>query len=402
MELVKVVKYDGAPDTMVWKYPFEELGTWTQLIVNESQEVLFFKGGQALDLFGPGRHTLSTENIPILSNLVNIPFGGRSPFTAEVWFVNKTCRLDIKWGTQSPIQLQDPKYQLLVGVRAFGQMGIQVEDTRKFLLKLIGTQTEMTQNELSQYFRGILMMNVKELISSYLIFKKISLLEINAYLSEISIHVQERVAAVFSEYGLRLAGFAIESINTPEDDPSTKRLKDALAKKAEMDIIGYNYQQERTFNTYENAAKNEGNVSPFMGAGIGLSLGREMGTALGVSFGSQATLENEKPLQQKEEAKIIPCSNCRQPIPTGSKFCPECGDAYRPCPRCQADNPADAQVCMECGASFGLICIKCGATNETGKFCRECGASLVLTCSQCQTAVQPGQKFCFECGNKLI
>lgn len=105
MALVDVVKYDGTPNVFAWKYPNSELGTWTQLIVNETQEAVLYKGGQSLDLFGPGRHTLSTANIPLLNKLINLPFGGKSPFSAEVWYVNKVNALDIKWGTPTPIQL---------------------------------------------------------------------------------------------------------------------------------------------------------------------------------------------------------------------------------------------------------------------------------------------------------
>lgn len=104
MAIVDVVKYNGEPDVFAWKYPNEELGTWTQLIVNESQEAVLFKGGKALDVFASGRHTLETANIPLLRSIVNLPFGGRSSFTAEVWYINKIHSLDIKWGTPSPIQ----------------------------------------------------------------------------------------------------------------------------------------------------------------------------------------------------------------------------------------------------------------------------------------------------------
>ena len=139
MAIVEVVKYDGNPDVFAWKYPNSELGTWTQLIVNESQEAMLLKGGKVCDVFCAGRHTLSTENIPILNKLVNIPFGGRSPFSAEVWFINKAFSLDIKWGTSTPIQLQDPKYKVFVPIRSFGQFGIQIDDSQKLLMKLVGT-----------------------------------------------------------------------------------------------------------------------------------------------------------------------------------------------------------------------------------------------------------------------
>ncbi|MBU7317742.1 SPFH domain-containing protein [Paenibacillus oleatilyticus] len=427
MAIIEVVKFDGPPDLLVWKYPNQELGTWTQLIVNETQEALLFKGGEALDLLGPGRHTLSTQNIPVLSSVVNLPFGGKSPFTAEIWFVNKLHKLDLKWGTPTPIQLQEPKYHMMVSVRAFGQLGIQIEDTRKFLLKLVGTLPAVDQAALGKYFRSILMMNIKELISAYLVHKKISILEINAYISEISKHMESRIVSIFQEYGIRLVGFQIDSINLPEEDPATKRLKEALAKKAEMDILGFSYQQERTFNTLESAAKNEGNPSAFLGAGIGLGLGQGVGMTIGDSFSrlsghmdvsapvqtcSNCGTSNAhdssfcrgcgQSLKQGAASSAVACQACGHSLPAGSKFCPNCGDKYRPCPRCQADNPEQALHCAKCGESLGAPCPQCATMVEAGsKFCPECGKSMVLTCSQCQQVVQPGQKFCFECGNKL-
>ena len=138
MAIVEVVKYEGGSSVFAWKYPIDDLGTWTQLIVNESQEALLFKGGKALDLFGSGRHTLDTMNIPILNKIINLPFGGKSPFKAEVWYVNKLHKLDIKWGTSSPIQIEDPKYKIFIPLRAFGRFGIKIDDSRKFLVKLVG------------------------------------------------------------------------------------------------------------------------------------------------------------------------------------------------------------------------------------------------------------------------
>lgn len=231
MAIIEVVKYDGPAGVFAWKYPNQELGTWTQLIVNESQEAILFKGGEALDSFAAGRHTLSTANIPILSNVVNLPFGGKSPFTAEVWFVNKMNSMNVKWGTSSPLQLQDPKYQIMISVRAFGQFGVKIEDPRKFLLKLVGTLPLFDQDTMVSYFRGLLMSNINELISSYLVHKKISILEINAYVVEISKHIQGRLASSFLDSGIELNNFFIDSINIPDNDPAILRLKEALAKK---------------------------------------------------------------------------------------------------------------------------------------------------------------------------
>lgn len=230
MAIIEVVKYDGPPGVFAWKYPEQELGTWTQLIVNESQEAILFKGGQALDSFTAGRHTLSTANIPVLSSIVNLPFGGKSPFTAEVWFVNKLNSMNVKWGTSSPLQLQDPKYNVMVSVRSFGQFGVRIDDARKFLLKLVGTLPRFDQETMLSYFRGLLMSNINELISSYLVHKKISVLEINAYVVEISRHIQGRLAPAFLDNGIELNNFYIDSINIPEDDPVTLRLKEVGQK----------------------------------------------------------------------------------------------------------------------------------------------------------------------------
>lgn len=434
MAVVEVVKFDGPPDLFVWKYPNEEMGTWTQLIVNETQEAVLFKGGKALDLFGPGRHTLSTANIPFIQSLVNLPFGGRSPFTAEVWYVNKINSLDVKWGTTSPIQLQDPKYQILLSVRSFGQFGVQIEDSRKFLVKLIGTLPTFDKDALVKYFRSLLMMNINELITTYLAVKKISILEINAYITEIAKHIEERIGPVFQEYGIKLLNFYIDSINTPEDDPTTNRLKEALAKKAEMDIIGYTYQQQRTFDTLEGAARNENTGSSgIIGAGIGLGMGAGIGGAFGGQMSGltqQMNMTADKPCPQchtinREGSRFCnscgysfvsapstpaagpketECSVCGKSFSVAAKFCPHCGDKNRPCQNCGTDNPDEAEICVKCGHTVGIkLCSSCGDPLITGaKFCPNCGASAVLKCGQCQHEVKPSQKFCLECGNKLI
>lgn len=162
MAIVDVIKYNGSPDIFAWKYPNEELSTWTQLVVSESQEAILFKGGKALDTFESGTYTLDTKNIPILNEIINLPFGGKSPFTAEVWYVNKVNSLDIKWGTATPIQLQDPKYSIFIPVRAFGQFGMRIEDTKQFLIKLVGTLSIFDKENVTQYFRGLYLTKVKD------------------------------------------------------------------------------------------------------------------------------------------------------------------------------------------------------------------------------------------------
>ena len=431
MATIEVIKYNGSPDVFVWKYPSEELGTWTQLIVNESQEAILFKGGQALDLFTAGRHTLETSNIPILNKLINLPFGGRSPFSAEVWYINKVHSLDIKWGTATPIQLQDPKYKVFIPLRSHGQFGIKIEDSRKFLTKLVGTLSIFNKDSIVKYFRGLYLTTVKDAISTYLIKEQISVLEINAYLDELSEFLKEKMAPTLEEYGISLLNFYVNDISVPEDDLAVKTLKDALAKKAEMDIVGYSYTQERSFDTLEGAAKNSSDgQSGLMGAGIGLGMGVGVGGAFGGAMSGITSNITTKEIKKCPKCNVdididkrfcgncgadtqappneslnnkIKCSDCGFNYPNTVKFCPECGTSYTPCKHCGADLAEGTTICPECGKQAPKPCPKCGALllNNDAKFCTECGESLIKKCSGCGSQIQGTPKFCPECGKKL-
>ena len=411
MGVVEVVKYNGTPDIVAWKFPSEELGTWTQLIVNESQEAILFKGGQALDVFGPGRHTLETANIPLLNRIINLPFGGRSPFTAEVWFVNKLHLLDIKWGTTAPIQLQDPKYKVFIPLRAFGQFGIQVAESKKFLTTLVGTMSVFDRTTVTDFFKGIYLTNVKDAISSYLIKQGVSMLEINAYLVELSEHLRDRISPTMDEYGISLINFFVKNVSVPEDDPAVMQLKAALAKRAEMDIIGFDYTQERSFDTLEGAATNPGaGQAGVMGAGIGMGMGFGIGGAMGGQMGNMANTintqanPNSAPQQTVEAPKnMTACANCGHSYSMEYKFCPKCSNPYNPCSACGADMKEGSSNCTGCGKSAPKPCPKCNTAilNENAKFCPECGESLVNKCDGCGNAVDGSPKFCPECGKNL-
>lgn len=430
MAVIEVVKYNGASDIFAWKYPSEELGTWTQLIVNESQEAVLYKGGKALDVFPSGRHTLSTQNIPLLNHIINLPFGKRSPFTAEVWYVNKLFKLDIKWGTASPIQIQDPKYGVFLPVRSNGIFGIQIEDSKKFLVKLVGTLPVFDEKNIVQYFRGIYVTKVKDAISTYIVEKTVSVLEINVYLNELSKYIKECIEPEMSEYGIKLVSFYINEISVPEEDLAVRRLKNALAKRAEMNLIGYNYQQERSFDTMQSAARNHNTqTAPFMGAGMGLGMGVGFGRAMS-NMTNQVVFENsadnlsecpkchvklpkgqrfcgscgydmETCKEEKSEKKVIHCSKCGA-VHNGSKFCPECGKKYISCPECGADMNEDDTFCKECNCKLPKKCPKCG-TALTGniKFCPECGECISKICPNCKMEIDGEAKFCANCGEKL-
>ncbi len=286
MALIDVVKWDQKDDNLVWKFPNSELSTATQLIVNESQEALLFKDGRRCDTFGAGRHTLSTNNIPILSKLINLPFGGQSPFAAEVWFVDRTISLDIKWGTRTPIQLEDPQYQIVIPVRAFGQFGIQIDDAGKLVTKFVGARSSFSQTDLEGHFQGILLSQLKSSIAQAMVKQSIGLLEISTELVNLSKVVEDILLQEFSDYGVSFKSFRIISINVPESDESYVMLKQAKANAARRRIEGISYQQERSFDVMETAAGNEGGAAgAFAGAGVGLGVGLGVGAQAGQIMG---------------------------------------------------------------------------------------------------------------------
>jgi membrane protease subunit (stomatin/prohibitin family) len=432
MAVIDLVKYDGPANVLAWKHPNQELGTWTQLVVNESQEAVLRKGGQTTDVFGPGRHTLSTANLPILSALLRLPFGGRSPFTAEVWYVNRLHALDVKWGTPTPVQLQDPKYGVMVPVRSFGQFGVKVEQSAKFLVKLVGTAPSFDIDILTRHFKGLYVNKVKDSLAGFLVKRKIGVLEINAYLDELSEHMAERIRPTFEEYGLALLNFFVNDISVPETDPAVIQLKAALAKRAEMSIIGYNYQQERTFDTLEGAATNPGAAQAgLMGAGLGLGMGVGVGGAMGAQFGGLAQALSVAPTVKCPSGQalvpdgkrfcpdcgapmgaaggppaapppLIKCDKCGTPLKPGEQFCPNCGDPYNPCPTCGADMPAGSRICPACGQPVPERCPDCGQGVPQGsKFCPGCGRPMTRKCPACGADQSAAAKFCSACGKPL-
>jgi membrane protease subunit (stomatin/prohibitin family) len=281
MAIASVVKWNGPPSVLAWKYPSEELSTWSSLIVNEAQEAYLFKNGAIDGPFLPGRHTLSTDNIPGLTALYRIPYGGRSPFTAEVWFVNKAVSLDLRWGTVDPIQVMDATLGVFLPVRSFGQMGLQVADPKEFLTSLVGALPGFSHKDVADYFRGTINTAIKTAIGNLLMREKMSVFQIGAALQEVADAATAAIATEFARFGLRVVNFYVHSINVPEDDPAVARVKDAMARKAEMGILGFTYQQARSFDALDIAAGNEGGLaSAAIGTGVGLGAGLPLGATM--------------------------------------------------------------------------------------------------------------------------
>lgn len=239
--LVSVIRYEGGNDTFVWKHPIEDFNLGSQLVVHESQEAIFFRDGRALDLFGAGRYTLATQNIPLLENLYKLPTNTTAAFHSEVYFVNLTTQMGIKWGTDNKVRLFDPASGLHIEIGACGNFSLRVIDSRKLLIKLVGTASELKQSEImgEPYsissvvgkFKALVMNKVKSNLSRTIKDNNINILEIDEYIDVISDKLRIIINETLDDYGLMMPEFFVTSILTPDDDVNFKRLKQQFADK---------------------------------------------------------------------------------------------------------------------------------------------------------------------------
>ena len=233
-KIIDVIKYEGDNSTFIWKHPAEDFNIKSQLIVHESQEAIFMMNGQALDTFGPGRYTLDTQNIPILGTLLQLGTGGESPFHCEVYFINKTVQMAVKWGTDSKVRYIDPSSNLPLEIGACGDMNLAVSDGRKLLVKLVGTMNGIAWNNengnftksLQASFRPLISTQVKSHLTESIKALGINLLEVDEHLAQLSDILKSHIVGGFEEYGLTIPNFYLTTIVLPEDDPNFKHLRE--------------------------------------------------------------------------------------------------------------------------------------------------------------------------------
>ena len=318
MQIAELIKYEGDNSTFIWKHPSEDFNSLTQLVVHESQEVIFFMNGQALDLFGPGRYTLETQNIPQIGKLLSRSTGDKTPFHCEVYFINKTVQMAIKWGTDSKVQYIEPTYGFPISIGASGDMALRAEDSRKLLLKLVGTENNLSQEKLVSFFRAFLMTRVKTYIAQVIKAKAINIFEIDENLTAFSEDIHRLLIPDFADYGISLDRFFVTTIVKPDGERQYEKFKElhfrqyadiAEAKiRQQTDIIyaqteaqkvvidsqaqatkraqeGYTYAQERGFDVAEKVAQNEA-VGQFTNMGVGLGTMAGVGGAVGGAVGS--------------------------------------------------------------------------------------------------------------------
>ena len=233
-QIAEIIKYEGDNNTFIWKHQCEDFNSLTQLIVHESQEAVFFMNGQALDLFGAGRYTLETQNIPKLGKLLNRATGDQTPFHCEVYFINKTVQMALKWGTDSKVRYIDPESGLPLELGASGEMNLCVSDSRKLLIKLVGTMNGIAWGDerdgftksLQNSFRPLISAAVKSNLASSIKSLNINILEIDEHLTEIGDILHKKVLPGFEEYGLTIPQFFLTNVVLPEDDPNFKHVRE--------------------------------------------------------------------------------------------------------------------------------------------------------------------------------
>lgn len=250
--LASIIKYEGDNSTFIWKHPIEDFNYGSQLIVHESQEAIFFRDGQALDLFGPGRYTLETQQLPLLEKVYQLPTDTEGTFHSEVYFINKTVQMAIKWGTPDKVRFIDPLTGTPLELGASGEMNIQVDNARKLLIKLVGTMKGISWEEgpgftksLQASFRPLISNAVKTNLSAVIKNEAIDILEIDEKLDIISDDLREKILPGFEEYGLTIPQFYVTSVVLPEDDPNFKRIRELHTITLQTRVI----QAEATVKT---------------------------------------------------------------------------------------------------------------------------------------------------------
>lgn len=457
--LASIIKYEGDNETLVWKHPIEDFNFGSQLIVHESQEAIFFRDGQALDLFGAGRYTLQTQQLPLLEKIYKLPTDTEGTFHSEVYFVNLATQMGVKWGTDSKVRLFDPASGLHIELGASGEFNIRVTDSRKLLLKVVGTTGGLGQEQLlgigngKGFFRSMVMTQVKSYLAQTIKENAINILEIDEHLMALSGALRERINAALDEYGLTMPEFYVSRIVTPDDDPNFRRMKEQYAEQyllvrqenirkaeaeaaadrkaveaqtaARMKIIGaqgeaealkiqkqaeaeaYRMQAEaeaaemrmKGYTYQQETSRQVGLEAMKNGLGGGANAAGALGdlAGLGVSLGAMSSV-----IGMTKDALIPMTQDAAQmgaavgAAVTGGWDCPACGHKN-----------ITTNFCPDCGSKkpepkTGWDCAQCGTKNIQSRFCPNCGAkkpeeSSGWSCPECGTK-DILSKFCPNCG----
>ena len=330
--------YDSK-DTLVYKYPMDgrQIQYGSKLTVRPSQVAIFLNKGKIADIFGPGMYSLQTSNLPILTQLLSWGHGFKSPFYADVYFVNTKQFTNQKWGTSNPITMRDKDFGT-IRLRGYGSYSFKVSNPETFLTELFGTNSSFTTDDINSYLKSIIVSSISDTIAE----SKISALDIASNLLEFSNVATETLAASFAKLGLELSNLVVENISFPEE------VEKAIDTRSSMGILS---DKMDTFVKYQSAhaireaANNEGGM-----AGMGAQLGS--GIAIGEMM-KNSLASSTAPATAEDDAKY--CASCGAKNPKAAKFCVECGGKLiqkGKCPACGAEVNGKSKFCPECGESL--------------------------------------------------
>jgi len=369
--------FDKTGQEILHRYPEEGSGAikfGAQVIVRENQAAVFFRDGRGLDVLGPGRHTLSTKNLPILTKVLSLPWGFTSPFRCEVCFINQKIFTNMRWGTKDPVAFKDTEFGI-IRLRAFGTFTMQVAQPLLFINMMAGTQGAVETSGVEDYLRDVIISRLNDFLGE----KVDSLLNLPKYYDEMAGAVKARLTDDFHKYGMELADFYINRITPPEDVQKMIDERSGMAAVGDLDnFLKYKAAKALGDAATSGAGMSGGAASAGMGLGVGAGLGMMIPGMLYKVMGNGGAAP-EKIL----EKGAVNCEKCHGDVPIDSRFCPHCGHqmvVIRKCPRCSKDLGAADRFCPSCGLDL----------------------SAELRCKNCDAKLPPGAKFCLNCGEKVV
>jgi membrane protease subunit (stomatin/prohibitin family) len=362
--------FDDAGDQLVYRLPQEGSGEikWgAQLTVRESQAAVFFYKGKAVGVFGPGRHTLKTGNIPILTKIASIPWGMNSPLRAEVYFVNLKVFTNLKWGTRDPVAFKDAELGL-VRLRAYGVFNLQVVQPALFINRLVGTQGIYTTAEIEEYLNRVIVSRFNDYMGQTLD----TLLNLPAKYDELSQGLSQRLQEDLGHFGIRMTHLYISAVTPPPE------VQKAIDDRSRMGVFKdmEKLMQMKAAMAMEKSSESDGGAASGMGTSLGLML-----PAMFAQYFSHPPAAGSK----APAAGTAACPECRSDVPTDSKFCPQCGHQlviFTQCSRCGKNLAPNSKFCSRCGLAANStppknVCKACGAENlPEAIHCNDCGEKL--------------------------